>query len=224
MKNITTLLILTQSLLFSLTSLYGQGFSCPSPDTLITFDGVPLGTHVSNLNYPGIIFKSSNPSTVPSIGHTVLGGPGTCTYVQDPSIEGPANGTLSLKFDNCIDCISFGFALSTNVGPLTDAVTVDFYSKTGYHISSISADADISGCGFIEGSLIDMPQMPYEARISSKFVGGIGRIAIDNLSYTLSNKCAFIPTLSEWGLLILGLLIGIISITAVRQREKQLSI
>lgn len=195
---------------------------CGPEDDLIGFTDEIIGTHVSALSYPGVVFESSNPSTMEGIGHTISIGPGICTNVNFPLIEGPAADPLSLKFDACIECLSFGFALNSISGPVADAVIVKYYTKSGFLLGSISADADSNGCGFIEGSFTDMPEMPYEAEISfntDAFDSEFQRIGIDNISYTLSESCKAIPTLSQWGIIALGMIMLILGAVTLKKRK-----
>ena len=58
------------------------------------------------------------------------GGPGTTSFVDDPSIEGDAGGILSLAFATPTTTLSFGIALSDPFGPGIGAV-VELFDAGG---------------------------------------------------------------------------------------------
>lgn len=138
------------------------------------------------------------------------GGPGNILNVQNIGIEGSSLDTIEMVFDGCVDYIRFGFALSVVVDRI-DAITAYFYDVNDVLIMSKSEDASQMGFVFIEGNFSDMPNMAHSVKIvinnpSDPFE----RYIVDNLEFTCSScQSAPIPTLSQWSLIFLTLLISI---------------
>jgi hypothetical protein len=78
----------------------------------LTFDELPM-QQVNGLSYMGVTFGfkvDGSPST-DAVYHGI--GPGTLTYLQDPSLEGTTAGILTLDFANPVDQLEFGVALNS---------------------------------------------------------------------------------------------------------------
>lgn len=78
----------------------------------LTFDELPTQP-VDGLSYMGVTFGftvGGSPST-DAIYNGI--GPGTLTYLQDPSLEGTTAGILTLDFADPVDQLEFGVALNT---------------------------------------------------------------------------------------------------------------
>ena len=87
------------------------------PTTSLTFDELSFQP-VNGLHFRGVTFAfdvAGVPSTDATYGAF---GPGSITYVQDPSLEGNSAGRLTLRFDQPTTVLQFGLALST-VGSLS---------------------------------------------------------------------------------------------------------
>ena len=78
----------------------------------LTFDELPTQP-VDGLSYMGVTFgfKVGGSPSDDAIYHGI--GPGTLTYLQDPSLEGTTAGILTLDFSTPTDQLEFGVALST---------------------------------------------------------------------------------------------------------------
>ena len=95
------------------------------PLTTLTFDEISMQP-VDGLNFKGVTFGFQIMG-VPSLdARYYASGPGQIKYVQDPSLEGNASGTLTLTFDQPTTVVEFGVALNTGA-PLPAGATVDLY-------------------------------------------------------------------------------------------------
>lgn len=96
--------------------------------TLLTFDELPIQP-VDGLSYMGITFGftvDGNPST-DAIYNGI--GPGTLTYLQDPSLEGTTAGILTLDFADPVYQLEFGVALNS-YNAVTMAYAVRLYDPS----------------------------------------------------------------------------------------------
>ena len=94
------------------------------PLTTLTFDELPFQP-VDGLYFNGVTFGFQINDVNSDDAWYHLDGPDT-TYVQAPSLEGDAEGTLTLTFDQPTTVVEFGVALSTGV-TLQAGATVDLY-------------------------------------------------------------------------------------------------
>lgn len=104
---------------------FSAGFGNPGR---FAFDN--LSTDTDSLTMDEVPFQSVNGLTVGDVTFGYTGGdasynadgPGTTSFVDDPSIEGDANGILSLDFATPTTVLSFGIALSAPSGAGIGAV------------------------------------------------------------------------------------------------------
>lgn len=95
---------------------------------------------VNGLNAVGVIFHFSiggNPSSDAEY-HSI--GPGITTFLDDPSLEGNAQGVLTLEFmSEPTNELQFGLALSTDA-PLTPGFTVELFdtSFTSFGVTPVN--------------------------------------------------------------------------------------
>jgi hypothetical protein len=114
-------------LILSLLVLLPFAFSAPAlaakPVTTLTFDELPFQP-VDGLSISGVTFGfqlGGVPSTDANYGAF---GPGSTTYVQDPSLEGNSAGVLTMTFDQPTTVLEFGIARSCGC-TLTPGVSVE---------------------------------------------------------------------------------------------------
>jgi len=94
----------------------------------LTFDELPTQP-VDGLSYMGVTFGFTVGGS-PSSDAIYNGiGPGTLTYLQDPSLEGTTAGILSLDFATPTDQLEFGVALNT-YNATTMAYVVRLYDSS----------------------------------------------------------------------------------------------
>ncbi len=77
----------------------------------LRFDELPFQP-VDGLSFSGVTFGFTVAGVPSTDAHYNSFGPGIITYVQDPSLEGDATGTLSLDFDVPTPVLQFGVAIS----------------------------------------------------------------------------------------------------------------
>ena len=114
----------------------------------------------------------------------VLGGPGTITYVDDPSIEGDANGTLTIDFGVDVTRVAFGFAQNC-AAPSTPSVTVTAMDSGGGVVDSTTVTGQDFGFFFLENQVDFSPASPARTvEVTFDTSGGdCFRFALDNLGY-----------------------------------------
>ena len=104
----------------------------------LTFDELPTQS-VNGLSYMGITF-GFNVRGIPSDDATYNGiGPGTLTYLQDPTLEGTSSGILTLDFATPTNQLQFGVALNSYYAA-TPGYTVKLYDPSDVLIGNYSGD------------------------------------------------------------------------------------
>jgi len=89
--------------------------ACSANAAITTLDFTELPFQpVDGLSYMGVTFGFRIGATPSADANYNSGGPGSVVFVQDPSLEGNAAGTLTLIFDKPTDLLEFGVALSSN--------------------------------------------------------------------------------------------------------------
>ncbi len=107
------------------------------------------------------------------------GGPGSSTFVQDPSLEGNSSGILTLDFAALTPLLGFGAALST-FETLTPGFTVELFdaSLTSLGITPVMTNSLI---GFTEARFNHVGTPILRAMLD--FDDTAGRFAFDNLTF-----------------------------------------
>ncbi len=111
-------------------------------------------------------------------------GPGIQTFVQDPSLEGNAEGVLTLEFPALTPTLSFGLARNTFL-PLTPGATVILFDAGGNPFASIPLNlAPTFPGGFSEGFFNYGGPTPVRRAIITFTNAALApRFALDNLTY-----------------------------------------
>jgi hypothetical protein len=168
------------------------------PTTTLTFDELSFQP-VNGLHFAGVTFAfdvAGTPSTDANYGAF---GPGTITYVQDPSLEGTSAGRLTLRFDHPTTVLEFGLALST-FGSLSPGARVELFNPGGHSSGTIPLNTQ-SLISFTEGRFAYQGGAIGSAVIT--FDPNAGRFALDNLTFRAlppaqsRNAVALSPT-SHW--------------------------
>jgi len=149
----------------------------------LTFDELTTQP-VDGLSYMGVTFGFTvygSPST-DAIYNGI--GPGTLTYLQDPSLEGPAVGILTLDFADPVDQLQFGVALNA-YNDLTLGYAVRLYDPS-YQLIGTYFNGTSTLIGWPEG------QFTYSGALVSRAVIGFNdqaasRFAVDNLTFNSVN-------------------------------------
>ncbi len=107
-------------------------------------------------------------------------GPGSTTFVQDPSLKGSTSGRLTLAFDRPTGSLAFGLALST-FGSLSPGATVQLFNPGGHSRGVIALNTS-SIVSFTEGRFtysggaIGRAVITFNSTFAARF-------ALDNLSF-----------------------------------------
>jgi hypothetical protein len=148
------------------------------PTTTLTFDELSFQP-VNGLHFGGVAFAfdlGGAPSTDATYGAF---GPGSTTFVQDPSLEGNSAGRLTLRFDQPTTVLQFGLALST-FGSLNPGARIELFSPGGHSRGTIPLNTQ-SLVSFTEG------RFDYKGgaigSVVITFDPTAGRFALDNLSF-----------------------------------------
>ena len=182
MKRFVSLLGLSASLLLA------GAIPIAAAIVIITFDDMPPQP-ANGLHHPlGVTFGftvAGAPSTDATYGG---GGPGQICFVQDPSLEGNAAGTLTLDFDVPTTSLQLGVALAT-LDSLPVGATVEVFDAEGTSLGAF--DVPTAPCvSFTEGQF-NYPGPDPVSRATITFFSGAGRFAVDNL--TFDNGSAMAP-------------------------------
>ena len=156
----------------------------PCGATTLRFNEVTFRP-VNGLAVRGAQFLFSIGSSPSTDANYNSGGPGAGIFVQDPSLEGNALGTLVIDFPALTPFLSFGLARST-VNPLTPGATVLLQDMNGNLIGNFPVNTAVQAGGFFsEGQFsYNNPAAPVRrAIILFPSANVAGRFALDNLRY-----------------------------------------
>jgi hypothetical protein len=173
-------LLIAAALCFGLLLFSPLGVARAATTTTLTFD--ELATQpVDGLNFSGVTFHFDVAGAPSSDANYASFGPGTTTYVQDPSLEGNAAGTLTLAFDQPVTALEFGVALSTNQ-TLTPGFSVELFSPGGSSLGVTPVDTAVTSFPFTEGKFTYSGAPVGRAVVT--FSAQAARFALDNLKFT----------------------------------------
>jgi hypothetical protein len=144
----------------------------------LTFDELPTQP-VDGLTYSGITFGfrvGGSPST-DAVYNGI--GPGTLTYLQDPTLEGTTAGILTLDFSTPTDMLEFGVALNS-YDAVTPAYVVKLYDPSYALIGTFTGDTSplvlwSEGLFTYSGTMVRRVVIGFNEQVASRF-------ALDNLT------------------------------------------
>ena len=146
---------------------------------IITFDELPQQP-VNGLTVKGVTFhytEDGSPSNAAVFGGT---GPGNLTYVQDPSLTGPSDGTLSFTFANPVTSFQFGLAVDS-FSSLKDGASVTLSNgatQVGVFSQSLTPLITFAeGLFAYSGSPVNQAVVTFDSEDSQNF-------AFDNLQFS----------------------------------------
>jgi hypothetical protein len=157
--------------------------------TVITFDEL-APQPVNGLSFNGVTFFF-NSGGVPSTDATFGGfGPGSLLFVQDPSLEGDAFGTLWILFDSPTGTpyLIFGLARSIFLERLVPGALVDLFD-TNFHFIKRKILGTYPYVSFAENAFNSPPTTTRPirlARIVFPHADLASRFALDNLVFTVA--------------------------------------
>jgi hypothetical protein len=172
--------------LLSLLMLLPFAFSVPAlaaqPVTTLTFTELPAQP-VNGVSVSGVTFRFEIGGV--SSADAIYGGfgPGSITFVQDPSLEGNAGGVLTLTFDRPTTVLEFGIARSC-ICTLTPGVSVELF-KPGAAGGSRGIITQTTNplVSFSEGLFSYSGPAIQTAVITFPSAGIAPRFALDNLTF-----------------------------------------
>ena len=169
----------------------------------LTFNELP-SQPVDNLSFQGVTFDfkvGGVDSTDAARTRRPAGGPGSITFVQDPSLEGTASGVLTLDFATAISTLQFGVALGT-VASLTPGFTVELFDPAlmSLGITPVNTSSLVSAT---EG-LFTYSGAPVTRAVIDFNETAANRFALDNLIYEPAISTPVPEPASLTGLLALG--------------------
>ena len=115
----------------------------------LTFDDLEFG-NADGQSIGGVSFAFQIGGASSTDAFVASYGPGTMTYVSDPSLTGNAGGTLLLDFLTPTPRLEFGVAVSSGLA-LNDAIQVQLLDDAGATLGQYAIDTSVSGpLGFSE--------------------------------------------------------------------------
>lgn len=158
--------------------------SAPAAVTL-RFNELPFQP-VNGLTYLGVTFGFTI-SGVPSHDANYNSfGPGTITFVQDPSLEGNTAGVLRLDFAGNTSVLGFGVALATTA-TLTPGFTVQLFDASLNSLGTFPVNTSVL-ISFTEGHFLYNGATPVRRAVIT-FSALATRFALDNLDFNIVNAC-----------------------------------
>jgi hypothetical protein len=153
--------------------------SAAPPTTTLTFDELDFQP-VDGLHFGGVTFAFQVGGLPSNDAFYGAFGPGRITYVQDPSLEGNAAGTLTMQFDHPTTVLEFGLALST-FGTLTPGARIELFNPGGHSRGTLTLDTQ-SLVSFTEGRFSYRGGAIGAAVITFPSTAA-ARFALDNLTF-----------------------------------------
>jgi PEP-CTERM motif len=144
----------------------------------LTFGELPFQP-VDNLSFSGVTFDFKIGGVDSLDANYNSGGPGTVTFIQDPSLEGNSSGVLRMDFATPTPILSFGVAESTPV-TLAPGFVVDLFGASLAPIGTYPITT-LPLIIFTEGSF-SYAGVPV-SRALVTFTPSAGRFALDNLHF-----------------------------------------
>jgi hypothetical protein len=151
--------------------------------TTITFDELPYQS-VDGVSYNGVTFHFSIGGVTSTDAFYDSTGPGVTQYLNDPSLEGNASGSLRLDFVTPQTSLIFGVGLSTGQNVLS-GLHVALLGSGGSPVGSSSLDL-LVGTSFIAENRYTYSGPAFSSAVLSFNNSAAPRFAIDNLTYTPS--------------------------------------
>ena len=173
--------------------------------TTLTFGEIPFQS-VDDLSYAGVTFDFQIGGVDSAEAFYNSFGPGTLTYVNDPTLTGDSAGVLALDFDVPASAVEFGMALNT-ANALSPGFRVELFSPAFVSLGETPVDVfpTVGALGFSENRFQYAGDPISRAVI--RFNHQPGSFALDNLIFQL------VPEPS-------ALIASIIAVTAIVLRAR----
>ncbi len=158
----------------------------------LTFGELPFQP-VDGLSFNGVTFGFTVGGAPSTDANYNSFGPGIITYVQDPSLEGNAAGTLTLDFAVPTPILQFGAALSIG-GPFARGFSVELFDPALASLGVFDV-ATASVVSFTE-SRFSYQGPPVSRAVVTFNSAAAARFALDNLTFD-DGTAAVAPVPSE---------------------------
>lgn len=174
--------LLVISLLVLLPLAFSASAQAAKPVTTLTFDELPLQP-VNGLSVSGVTFGFEIGGVPSTDARYHAFGPGSTSFVQDPSLEGNAAGVLTLSFDQPTTVLEFGIARNCFC-TLTPGVSVELFKPGAAGRSrGVLAMTTSPVVSFSEALFSYSGPAIQTAVIRFPSSGLAGRFALDNLKF-----------------------------------------
>ena len=149
----------------------------------LTFDEVPFQS-VDDLAFAGVTFDFKIGGIDSSEAFYNSFGPGTLTYVDDPSLTGSSDGVLTLSFAVPTSILEFGVAISS-FDSLSPGAHVELYDaqQISLGVTPVDVSTVTGALGFAE-NYFQYVGVPVSRAIVA-FDLPAASFALDNLTYTV---------------------------------------
>jgi|GEM_PF-1096057 len=148
--------------------------------TILTFDELPFQP-VDDLSFQGVNFDFKIDGIDSTDANYNSFGPGAVSFVDDPSLEGNAAGTLSLDFDTFIFEVQFGVALDALNVDVMPGFTVELFDIAFNSLGVTPVDT-APLVSFSEG-LFSYFGAPVTQAVVNFNETSANRFALDNLTF-----------------------------------------
>ena len=179
--------------------------------TTLTFNELPFQA-VDDLNVEGVTFDFKVDGIDSTDARYNSFGPGSVSFVDDPSLEGNTAGTLTLDFDTFISKLEFGVALSAFDVTVIPGFTVELFD-IGFNSLGVTPVDTTPLVSFSEG-LFSYTGAPVKRAVVNFNETFADRFALDNLTFKSSSVKPAQPVpepVSSLGFLVIGAL-GAVSV------------
>lgn len=178
-------------------ALAACGVAVAAPPVTLTMDDLPM-RRLHNLAHPaGVTFQFFVDGVPSADADYNSGGPGTLSFVQDPSIEGDAAGVVSMQFATPINMLQFGAAVASDQNHF-DGGSVELFTPGGVSLGAGDFDLTLIYDDPFANGQFNYVGAPVKRADVSFDLGMPSRFALDNLTFT------FVPEPSTWAMLALG--------------------
>lgn len=167
----------------------------------LTFDELPFQP-VDDLSTSGVTFDFKIDDLDSTEAYYNSFGPGTLTYVDDPSLTGDAGGVLTLSFTELATVLQFGVALNTGES-LDPGVFIQLLDEDSQPVDAQELATSAAGAlGFTEAQFIYAGPPIKKAVI--RFADGPDSFAVDNLKFGIPEPTSFLLSIVAVALLCVG--------------------
>jgi len=167
---------------------------------------------------------SLSAACIPPVINPELSDPCACgnpnNILEDPD-EDPNDVTASVAF--FAEIVTIDVPVGGTVVGVTDAGNTGIFDASGAPSNAVfTNNGDTNGDGFEEwtADFFHAPDVGYTLTVSVDIDGVITELSIEN-SCPQCIDISNIPTVGEWGLIMLGLLMSITAIVGIRQRREE---